>query len=72
MDAPLVVAKGQDFLAERIKAVAIENRVAIVENKLLARALYSTVEIGDSVPPELYQAVAELLAYVFRLKKRLS
>jgi flagellar biosynthesis protein FlhB len=72
MDAPQVVAKGQDFLAERIKAVAKENGVAIVENKPLARALYDNVEVGDSVPPELYQAVAELLAYVYRLKKRLS
>ncbi|HWQ61510.1 MAG TPA: flagellar biosynthesis protein FlhB, partial [Negativicutes bacterium] len=72
MSAPEVVAKGQDFLAERIKQVAKENRVAVVENKPLARALYATVEVGDNIPPELYQAVAEVLAYVFRLKKRLS
>ncbi|MDR3592772.1 MAG: flagellar biosynthesis protein FlhB [Negativicutes bacterium] len=72
MSAPEVVAKGQDFLAERIKTLAKENGVAIVENKPLARALFSTVEIGDSIPPELYQAVAEVLAYVYRLKKRLS
>lgn len=72
MSAPTVVAKGQDFLAERIKTIARENGVAIVENKLLARALYASVEIGDSIPSELYQAVAEVLAYVFRLKKRLS
>lgn len=72
MTAPEVVAKGQDFLAERIKTIARENRVAIVENKPLARALYATVEVGDAIPAELYQAVAEVLAYVFRLKKRLS
>jgi len=72
MAAPEVVAKGQDFLAERIKQVARKNRVAVVENKPLARALYATVEVGDAVPPELYQAVAEVLAYVYRLKKRLS
>ncbi len=72
MSAPQVVAKGQDFLAERIKQVAKDNRVAVVENKPLARALYATVEVGDAIPPELYQAVAEVLAYVFRLKKRLS
>jgi flagellar biosynthetic protein FlhB len=72
MAAPEVIAKGQDFLAERIKQVAKENRVAVVENKPLARALYSTVEVGEAIPPELYQAVAEVLAYVFRLKRRLS
>lgn len=72
MAAPQVIAKGQDFLAERIKQVAKENRVAVVENKPLARALYSTVEVGEAIPPELYQAVAEVLAYVFRLKRRLS
>jgi flagellar biosynthetic protein FlhB len=72
MTAPEVVAKGQDFLAERIKQVARENRVAVVENKPLARALYQAVEVGDAIPPELYQAVAEVLAYVFRLKRRLS
>jgi len=72
MTAPEVVAKGQDFLAERIKTIARENRVTIVENKPLARALYAMVEVGDAIPAELYQAVAEVLAYVFRLKKRLS
>lgn len=72
MAAPTVVAKGQDFLAQRIKDVAKENRIIIVENKPLARSLYSAVDIGASVPPELYQAVAEVLAYVYRLKKRLS
>lgn len=72
MAAPMIVAKGQDFMAQRIKETAKEYRVAIVENKPLARALYSATEIGDSVPPELYKAVAEVLAYVYRLKKRLS
>jgi flagellar biosynthetic protein FlhB len=72
MAAPEVIAQGQDFLAELIKQVARENRVAVVENKPLARALYATVEVGDAIPPELYQAVAEVLAYVYRLKRRLS
>jgi len=72
MAAPVVLAKGQDFLAERIKQVARENKVIIVENKPLARALYPVVDIGDIIPAELYQAVAEVLAYVYRLKKRLS
>jgi len=68
MVAPQIVAKGQDLLAQRIKDIARENRVPIVENKPLARALYATVEVGDIVPAELYQAVAEVLAYVYRLK----
>ena len=72
MAAPVVVAKGQDFLAERIKQIARDNKVVVVENKPLARALYPVVEVGNVIPPELYQAVAEVLAYVYRLKKRLS
>lgn len=66
--APIVIAKGQDYVALRIKAVAKENRVEIVENKPLARALYAQAEIGDAIPEELYQAVAEVLAYVYALK----
>ena len=72
MLAPVVVAKGKDLIAHRIKEIAKENKVAIVENKMLARALYATVEIDHPVPQELYQAVAEVLAYVYKLKKRLS
>jgi flagellar biosynthetic protein FlhB len=72
MPAPQVIAKGQDFLAERIKKIAREHSVAVVENRPLARALYASVEVGEAIPPDLYQAVAEVLAYVFRLKKRLS
>ena len=70
MVAPKILAKGQDLVAEKIKAVARENRIPIVENKPLARALFSAVEIGDFVPHDLYQAVAEVLAYVYRLKKK--
>ena len=65
-----VVAKGQDLVAQKIKDIAREHRVTIVENKPLARALYAAVEVGGIVPPELYQAVAEVLAYVYRLKKK--
>lgn len=72
MAAPIIVAKGQDLIAQRIKEIAKENKVVIVENKVLARALYAAVDIGYPVPPELYQAVAEVLAYVYKLKKRLS
>ena len=68
MVAPQIVAKGQDMVAQRIKDIARENRVPIVENKPLARALYAAADVGDIVPAELYQAVAEVLAYVYRLK----
>lgn len=72
MTAPVVIAKGQDIIAQRIKEIAKEAKIVIVENKPLARALYSTTEVGDVVPQELYKSVAEVLAYVYRLKKRLS
>lgn len=68
-EAPVVLAKGQDYLAQRIKEIAKENGIAIVENKPLARTLYSTVEIGETIPSDLYQAVAEVLAFVYSLKK---
>ncbi len=70
MIAPLVVAKGQDLVAEKIKQIARENHVIIVENKPVARALYEAVEVGGMVPAELYQAVAEIIAYVYRIKHR--
>ena len=67
-DAPYVVAKGENYLAQRIKDVAKENHIEIVENKPLARMLYANVDVGGLVPPELYQAVAEVLAFVYHLK----
>lgn len=70
MSAPVVVAKGQRLIAQKIKEIAAANGVPIVENKPVARALYQAVEIGDQVPEELYQAVAEILAYVYRLSER--
>ncbi len=72
MTAPIVVAKGQDLVARRIKEIAREANVAIVENKPLARALYATTEIGSMIPAELYKSVAEVLAYVYRLKPSLK
>ena len=66
--APKVVAKGADHMAQRIKEKARESDVAIVENKPLARTLYATVDIGREIPQELYQSVAEILAYVYKLK----
>ena len=67
-DAPVVIAKGQDYLAQKIKEIAKENKVEIVENKPLARMLYANVEVGEAVPPEMYQAVAEVLAFVYHLQ----
>lgn len=68
--APMVVAKGADIMAARIKEKAKEFKIEIVENKPLARTLFYTVEIGDEVPPELYQTVAEVLAFVYNLKNK--
>lgn len=70
-DAPLVLAKGEDFLAQRIKLIASESGVEIVENKPLARMLYYNVEVGQAIPPELYQMTAEVLAYVYGLQGKL-
>lgn len=67
-DAPFVVAKGQNYLAIRIKDIARENKVEIVENRELARTIYNAVDVGEVIPPELYQAVAEILAYIYNLK----
>jgi flagellar biosynthetic protein FlhB len=67
--APIVVAKGQDFIAQQIKKVAREANVPIVENVELARKLYREVEIGREIPPQLYKAVAEVLAFVYRMHR---
>ena len=67
MAAPLVVAKGKNYLALRIREKAIENQVPIIENPPLAQALYKSVEVGQEIPPHLYRAVAEILAYIYRL-----
>jgi flagellar biosynthetic protein FlhB len=69
MDAPVVVAKGADVIAFRIREVARENRVEIIESAVLARALYYGTEIERTVPPGLYVAVAQVLAYVYQLKQ---
>ena len=66
MPAPVVVAKGRNLLAEKIKQLARENEIMLIENRPLAQALYKSVEVGDSIPASLYQAVAEILAVVFR------
>ncbi len=71
MDAPVCVAKGIDEVALRIREVAKEHNIVIFENKPLARALYDVVDIDDTIPSEHFKAVAEVISYVFKLKKRL-
>jgi flagellar biosynthetic protein FlhB len=70
MPAPKVIAKGTRLMAERIKEVAKEHQIPIVENKPLAQALFSSVEIGQEIPLVFYKAIAEILAYVYRLKNK--
>ena len=71
MAAPEVVAKGQDLLAQKIKQIAYDHGVTVMENKPLAQALFKSVEVGDTIPSQLYQAVAELLVVVFRAQAEL-
>ena len=71
MAAPVVIAKGADHLALRIKAIARQNGVMLVENRFLARELYAMVKEGQPIPESLYAAVAEVLAYVFSLKGKI-
>ena len=68
MSAPIVVAKGQDHLALKIREIAKEFNIPILERKPLARALYASCEVGTEIPHDLFKAVAEVLAYVYRLK----
>ena len=70
MIAPKIIAKGGDLIAEKIKKIAREHNIPVVENKPLARAIFKTLEIGQSIPRELYTAVAEVLTYVFKLRRR--
>ncbi len=70
MAAPIVVAKGADLLAEKIKQVAEENDIPLIENRPVAQFLYRQVEVGDSIPEELYQAVAEIIAVVYQKHKK--
>ena len=72
MSAPVVVAKGEGYIALRIREIAEQSGVIIVENPPLAQTLYKTVDIGREVPADLYQAVAEVLAYVYRLKRQVQ
>jgi flagellar biosynthetic protein FlhB len=67
MAAPLVLAKGRNYLARRIREIAMEHQVPIIENEPLAQALYKSAEVGQEIPAHLYRAVAEVLAYIFKL-----
>jgi flagellar biosynthesis protein FlhB len=67
MAAPRVLAKGKNYLARRIRELALEHAVPIIENQPLAQALYKSVEVGQEIPAHLYRAVAEVLAYIFKL-----
>ncbi len=69
MSAPVVVAKGKNYIAQRIRKIAIENQVPIIENPPLAQALYKSAEVGQEIPAHLYRAVAEILAYIYKLMK---
>ncbi|QCR31812.1 flagellar biosynthesis protein FlhB [Lysinibacillus sp. SGAir0095] len=71
MEAPKVVAKGTDYVAQKIKLIAKENDVVMVENRPLARAMYDQVEIDQQVPEEFFKAIAEILAYVYRIKRKI-
>ncbi len=68
MESPKVIAKGVDLIALKIREIATNNNIPIVEDRVLARVLYSTIELGSEVPPKLYQAVAKVLSYVYQLR----
>ena len=70
MDAPTIVAMGAGFVAQRIREIARANNVPVVENKPLARALFTTAQVGDMIPVELYQAVAEVLSVIYQMRNR--
>ena len=69
MAAPKVLAKGKDLIAQKIKQVAIEHNIPIVEDKPLAQLLYKTVDVDEEIPPDLFKAVAQILAYIYQMKK---
>ncbi|MCB0383858.1 MAG: EscU/YscU/HrcU family type III secretion system export apparatus switch protein, partial [Bdellovibrionales bacterium] len=68
--APKLVAKGAGIIADKIKEIAREKNIPIIENKPLARTIYKTLKLGQVIPRELYTAVAEVLSYVYKLKKK--
>lgn len=69
MAAPLVLAKGKNYLALRIRQIAMDHQIPIVENQPLAQALYKSADVGQEIPAHLYRAVAEVLAYIFKIMR---
>jgi flagellar biosynthetic protein FlhB len=72
MAAPVVIAKGRDLLAARIRQLARWHEIPIIENPPLAQALFKMTEVGQTIPPQLYAAVAEILAFLYRAQRRLQ
>ena len=70
LPAPQLIAKGGDLIAEKIKEIAKENNIPVVENKPLARTIFKTMKLGQVIPKELFVAVAEVLSYVYKLKRK--
>jgi flagellar biosynthetic protein FlhB len=70
MEAPKLLAKGAGFVAEKLKEIGREHKIPILENKPLAQILYKTVEVGQMIPTTLYHLVADVLAFVYRMKKK--
>ena len=70
LPAPQLIAKGGDFMAEKIKELAKQHNIPVIENKPLARTIFKTMKVGQVIPRELFVAVAEILSYVFRLKRK--
>jgi flagellar biosynthetic protein FlhB len=70
MASPVLMAKGKNWLALRIREIAREYEIPVVENPPLARALYQSCEVGQAIPPDFYKAVAEVLAYIYRMMGR--
>jgi flagellar biosynthetic protein FlhB len=70
MNAPVVIGKGAGYVAEKIRDIAAEHKIPIVENKPVAQVLYRITGVGDMIPEDLYRAVAEILAYVYRMKEK--
>jgi len=68
--APKIIAKGQDFVAQRIKKIAVEHGIPLHEDVVLARALYASCEVGEEIPEKLFEAVAKILAYIFKAKNK--
>jgi flagellar biosynthetic protein FlhB len=72
METPVVLAKGKQYVAERIKEIALKENIPVVEDKPLARAMYDMIEPGDEIPVQFFNAVAEILAYVYKLKNKVA